>query len=224
MSSLADGRLQDMRLTLTTFLTLDGVMQAPGTRTEDPSDGFTLGGWIVPYASEDMGEPAWWEQADAFLLGRRTYDIFAAHWPRVTDPDDTIAARLNALPKYVASRTRRDLEWNGATVLDGDVVEAVRELKARPGGELQVHGSGDLAQTLIAHDLVDEYRLTTFPVVLGRGRHLFADGARPAALRLTSSRTTSAGAVLSTYEPAGDVVRGSFGIEDGRDAVVEPPS
>jgi len=213
-----------MRLTLTTFLSLDGVMQAPGGPAEDPSDGFALGGWLVPHASADMGDPDWWTQADAFLLGRRTYDIFAGHWPQVTDADDPVAAALNALPKYVASRTPRELDWNGATVLDGDVVEAVRELKARPGRELQVHGSGNLAQTLIANDLVDEYRLLTFPVVLGSGRRLFADGARPATLRLTSTATTSTGALVSTYEPAGGLERGSFGVEHGRDAVVEPPS
>jgi dihydrofolate reductase len=212
-----------MRLTLTTFLSLDGVMQAPGGPSEDPSDGFDLGGWVVPFASDDMGEAVWWDQAEGFLLGRRTYDIFASHWPHVTDPGDHIAAALNRLPKYVATRTPRALEWEHSTALEGDLVEAVRELKARPGGELQVHGSGDLAQTLIARDLIDEYRLFTFPVVLGTGRRLFADGARPAALRLTSNRTTRGGALLSTYEPAGPLQQGSFGIEEGRDAVVQPP-
>jgi dihydrofolate reductase len=201
-----------MRLTLTTFLTLDGVMQAPGGPQEDPSDGFEYGGWLVPYADEDMGAAmaGWFEEADAFLLGRRTYEIFAASWPRVTDPDDPIASRLNSLPKHVASRTLKEVTWSGSTLIEGDVVEAVAELKRQPGRELQVHGSGNLAQTLIEHGLVDEYRLLTYPVVLGAGRRLFADGARPAALRLIESRTTSTGVTIAAYESAGEPTFGSF--------------
>ena len=201
-----------MRLTLHTFLTLDGVMQAPGGPDEDPSGGFEHGGWLVPYADEDMGNAmaGWFENADAFLLGRRTYEIFAANWPTVTNPDDPIASKLNALPKHVASRTLDDVSWNGATLLEGDVAEQVAELKREPGREIQVHGSGSLAQTLIQNDLVDEYRLLVYPVLLGDGRRLFADGTVRAALRLVDSRTTSAGVTLNTYESAGKPSYGSF--------------
>lgn len=201
-----------MRLTLHTFLTLDGVMQAPGGPTEDPSGGFEHGGWLVPYADEDMGNAmaGWFENADAFLLGRRTYEIFAASWPTVTNPDDPIASKLNALPKHVASRTLDDVSWNGARLIEGDVAEQVAALKREPGRELQVHGSGNLGQTLIQNDLVDEYRLLVYPVLLGEGRRLFADGTVPAALRLVDSRTTSAGVTLSTYESAGKPSYGSF--------------
>jgi dihydrofolate reductase len=194
-----------MKLTITTFLSVDGVMQSPGGPEEDPSDGFDLGGWLVPYADEDMGRIVvdWFATADAFLLGRKTYEIFAGYWPQMTDENDPVAAGLNSLPKYVASTTLDRVEWNNSTLLAKDVVAAVTELKSRPGRDLQVHGSGDLAQTLIEHDLVDEYRLFVYPVVLGRGRRLFASGAVPAALRLVDAKTTAAGVAAHTYQRAG---------------------
>lgn len=204
-----------MRLTLTMFVTLDGVVQAPGGPDEDPSGGFEHGGWLVPYADDDMVEAmaGFFAEADAFLLGRRTYEIFAAAWPNVTDPDDPIASRLNSLPKYVASRTLDDVSWEGSTLLKGDLATEVAELKRKPGRELQVHGSGGLAQTLMQHDLIDEYRLLTYPVVLGKGKRLFADGAKPAALNFVDHRTTSTGVSIDLYTPAGEPTYGAFELE-----------
>jgi dihydrofolate reductase len=201
-----------MRLTLTMFVTLDGVVQAPGGPQEDPSGGFEYGGWLVPYADDDMGRAmeGFFAEVDAFLLGRRTYEIFAAAWPKVTDPDDPIASRLNSLPKYVASRTLDDVSWEGSQLLKGDVATEVADLKRRPGRELQVHGSGGLAQTLMQNDLIDEYRLLTYPVVLGSGKRLFADGAKPAALNLIDHKTTSTGVSIDVYTPAGEPTFGSF--------------
>jgi dihydrofolate reductase len=204
-----------MKLTLQTFLTLDGVLQAPGGPDEDRDSGFAYGGWSFPYGDEDFGAAVvgWFENADAFLLGRKTYEIFAGHWPRITDADDPIASKLNALPKYVASTTLNTVSWNNSSLLN-DVVADVTKLKEQPGNELQVHGSGDLAHTLIEHNLIDEYRLFTFPVHVGGGKKLFRDGARAAALKLVSSTTTSAGVVISTYQPAGDVQIGSYALDE----------
>jgi len=203
-----------MRLTINTFLTLDGVLQAPGGPDEDPSSGFTHGGWAFPY-DDDQGGTAivdWFGHASAFLLGRKTYEIFAGHWPRVTDPADPIAGKLNALPKYVASTTMESAEWNNSTVLGGDVAAKVTKLKELPGDELQVHGSGELAQTLIEHDLIDEYRLFYYPVHLGSGKKLFRDGARPAALRLVSSLVTGPGVIIASYVPDGPPRYGSYAL------------
>jgi dihydrofolate reductase len=204
-----------MRLTLTTFLTLDGVMQNPGGAEEDPGDEFRQGGWQFPYADDDMGRLVgeWLAAADAFLLGRRTYEVFAGFWPQVTDETDPVATRLNRLPKYVASTTLDRLEWNNATLLRGNVVDEVAKLKRQPGNELQVHGSGQLAQTLMEHELIDEYRLWIHPVVLGGGRRLFRDGTPPAALRLVDTRTTGTGIVVHVYQPAGKPVYGSSAAE-----------
>ena len=204
-----------MRLTLHTFLTLDGVMQAPGGPDEDTDGGFTHGGWSFPYGDQDFGAAmtGWFADASAFLLGRRTYQIFAGHWPRVTDPGDPIAGKLNALPKYVASTTLTSADWHNSRLLGSDVVAEVAKLKEPPGGELQVHGSGALAHTLIEHDLIDEYRLLYFPVHLGSGKKLFRDGARPAALQLTGATTTSTGVVMATYQPAGPVRPGSYALD-----------
>lgn len=205
-----------MRLTLHTFLTLDGVMQAPGGPDEDPDGHFEHGGWSFPYGDQDFGAAmtGWMEQAGAFLLGRKTYQIFASHWPHVTDPDDPIAARLNALPKYVASTTLDSVGWAHSVLLGGDAVAEVAKLKEQPGGELQVHGSGELAHALIEHDLIDEYRLLFFPVHLGAGKKLFRDGAKAAALRITGSSVTSTGVIIATYEPDGPARYGSFALPE----------
>ncbi|MCK1796911.1 dihydrofolate reductase family protein [Streptomyces sp. XM4193] len=194
-----------MKLVVTTFLTMDGVMQAPGGPQEDTSGGFRHGGWLAPHFDETLGEvmTARMGQADAFLLGRRTYEIFAAHWPGVDNADDPIADSLNRLPKHVASRTLDRVEWQGAELIDGEVPQAVAELKKRPGRELQVHGSADLVHTLAAHDLVDAYQLLVFPVLLGSGKRLFAEGLEPTAFALTEARTSSTGVTVQVYERTG---------------------
>jgi dihydrofolate reductase len=215
-----------MRLTVTTFVSLDGTMQAPGGPEEDPTGDFAHGGWTVPFFTEEAGEEidTWFKAADAFLLGRRTYDIFAAYWPQVTAPDNTVAVALNTKPKYVPSTTLTSSDWEGTQILSGDVVAAIRELKAQDGRELQVHGSGDLLQTLLANDLVDEWRLITFPVLLGSGRRLFAEGTRPGALELVRTRALAGGVTVSVYRPAGPLRTGEFGIEDGQDVVIDDGS
>jgi dihydrofolate reductase len=200
------------KLIVSTFLTLDGVMQAPGGPEEDQSGGFTHGGWSVNYWDERMGEVMGEAMSTGFdlLLGRKTYDIFAAFWPHTDDPG---ARPLNDATKYVASRSRPTLEWSNSVLLEGDAADAVAALKQEDGPELQVHGSGDLIQTLVRHGLVDEFRLWVFPVVIGSGKRLFAEGAIPAGLRLVDSTVSTTGVVIGTYEPAGELVTGSFAPE-----------
>lgn len=202
-----------MELTVTEFVTLDGVVQAPGGPQEDTSGGFTHGGWVQPHFSEAMGAHIVdiFSRADAFLLGRGTYEIFAGYWPRVTSPDDPIARPLNTLPKYVASTTLRRVEWANSKLLEGDTVEAVRRLKASPGRELQVHGSGGLLQTLLKHDLVDVLHLHVIPVTIGSGRRLFGAGTQPRELKLAASRITPEGVALLTYRRAGPLRTGTVG-------------
>ena len=200
------------KLVVSTFVTADGVMQAPGGPDEDRSGGFEHGGWLAPHFDEDAGAfmVEVFERAGSFLLGRTTYDLFAAYWPNVTDENDPIASGLNSLPKYVVSRSLETAEWQPATVIR-DVPAGVAALKEQPGGELQVHGSGNLIQSLIEHDLVDAYNVLTFPVVLGTGKRLFPAGVPPRALRLTESRTTGTGVVISSYERAGEPTYGTVG-------------
>ncbi len=203
------------RIVVDSFLTLDGVMQAPGGPDEDREGGFPHGGWQVPLFDEQVGEFVGQgiEHTEGLLLGRTTYEIFAEHWPNVPEdnPDAGIATVLNALPKYVASRTLTSVQWQNSTLLGADVLAAVAKLREQPGGEIHVIGSGDLIQTLIRHDLVDEYRLIVFPLLLGTGKKLFADGTVPTGLELVEARSTPRGAVLCVYRRAGEVTYGSFG-------------
>jgi dihydrofolate reductase len=198
------------KLIVSTFLTLDGVMQAPGGPGEDDSGGFTHGGWSVNYWDDRMNQVMGEAMSRPFdlVLGRRTYDIFAAYWPHAAE--DAGGKPLNDATKYVASRNRPALEWSGSVLIDGDAADGVAALKRGDGPELQVHGSGDLLQTLIRHGLVDEYRLWVFPVILGSGKRLFAGGAVPAGLRLVSSTVSTTGVIIGTYQPAGELVTGSF--------------
>jgi dihydrofolate reductase len=198
------------KLIVSTFLTLDGVMQAPGGPEEDDSGGFTHGGWSVHYWDDLMGEV----MIEAFsvpfdlLLGRRTYEIFSAYWPHA--PEEAGAKPLNDATKYVVSHGRPALEWSSSVLVEGDAAEGVAQLKETDGPELQVHGSGNLIQTLLRHSLVDEFRLWVFPLVIGSGKRLFADGTIPAGLRLVDSKVSTTGVVIGTYEPAGEIVTGSF--------------
>jgi dihydrofolate reductase len=201
------------KLSVQTFLTLDGVAQAPGGPREDDSGGFKHGGWSVNYWDERMNEVmgATMSEPFALLLGRRTYDIFAAHWPRAVD--DPGAKPLNDATKYVASRGRPTLAWSNSVLIEGDVAGGVAALKREDGPELRVSGSINLIQTLLRHNLVDEFQLWVFPVVLGSGRRLFAEGTVPAGLRLTDSVVSGTGVVIGTYQPAGELVTGSFELD-----------
>ncbi len=200
------------KLIVTTFLTLDGVMQAPGGPGED-DDGFAFGGWSVNYWDELMGQAMEEFMGKPFdlVLGRKTYDIFAAYWPHA--PEEAGAKPLNDATKYVASRSRPALEWSKSILIEGDAAEGVAALKREDGPELQVHGSGNLIQTLMRHGLVDQYRLWVFPLVIGLGKRLFADGTFPGALRLVDSSVSTTGVVIGTYEPAGEIVTGSFALD-----------
>ncbi|MEU6278610.1 dihydrofolate reductase family protein [Streptomyces populi] len=200
------------KLTLTAFVSIDGVHQAPGGPEEDPSGGFAQGGWSVPFGDDDFGRFVVdnFAHVDAFLLGRRTYEIFAGYWPKMTDPADPIASKLNSLPKYVASSTLTDPAWEGTTVITGDLGKEVTALKERTEGELQIHGSAVLAQSLFALGLIDTLHLMTFPVVLGEGRRLFADGAAPTAFRRTGGTVTGSGVAINTYEREGRPTYGSY--------------
>jgi dihydrofolate reductase len=199
------------KLIVQTFVTLDGVMQAPGGPGEDDDGGFAYGGWSVNYWDDQMGQVM--DEATsrpfAMVLGRRTYDIMAAFWP--TAPEEAGGKVFNDATKYVASRSRPNLEpWSNSVLLEGDAADALAARKAEDGPELQVHGSANLIQSLLRHNLVDEYRLWVFPVVIGSGKRLFGDGAIPSGLRLVDSKVSSTGVVMGTWQPAGELVTGTF--------------
>jgi dihydrofolate reductase len=198
------------KLIVSTFLTLDGVMQAPGGPGEDDEGGFAHGGWSVNYWDDQMGQIMGEATSRPFamVLGRKTYDIMAAYWP--TAPEEAGGKVFNDATKYVASRSRPTLKWSNAVLIEPDAAEGLAALKKEDGPELQVHGSANLIQTLLRHNLVDELRLWVFPLVIGSGKRLFADGTIPAGLRLVDSKVSTTGVVIGTYEQAGEIVTGSF--------------
>jgi dihydrofolate reductase len=209
-----------MKLTVHTFVTLDGVMQGPGGVDEDTSNGFDSGGWLVPHVDADFGRivNAWFEQADEFLLGRSTYDMMQSYWTEVTDPDNPVATALNGLPKHVVSTTLIDPTWQNTTVISSDVLDAVSALKEKPGRELQVHGSWQLVRTLHDAGTVDEYRLLVFPVVVGSGKRLFAEGATASRYILLDSEVTGAGVIHQVLQPT-PFGTGRVAVEDGYESL-----
>ena len=209
------------KLVVNTFATLDGVMQAPGGPEEDPTGGFEHGGWSAGYWDETMGQWMGEFMGKPFdlVLGRKTYEIFAAHWPYARD--EPFAEQLNAATKYVASRTLKTVDWENSQLLEGDVADAIARLKEGGGPELQVHGSSNLIQTLLQHNLIDEFRVWIFPVVLGRGKRLFSERTVPGGLELVDSNTSTTGVVFLTYTPAGEPRYGSFELEEPTEAELE---
>jgi dihydrofolate reductase len=204
-----------------TFVSLDGVMQAPGGPQEDIAGGFKFGGWTFHHWDEAMGESmgATFNAPFDLLLGRKTYDIFAAHWPYI-EGGDPIAEKFNAATKYVATRSARPLTWKGSVALR-DAATDVARLKQQDGPMLLIQGSSDLIQTLLANDLIDEFRLLVFPVVLGNGKKLFGGGAQPIGLKLLESKASTTGVIMSTYVRAGEVTTGSFALEQPTEAEIE---
>ena len=196
------------KIIVLTFITLDGVMQGPGGPTEDPSGNFTLGGWTVPYFDEFLGNEMTEQMSHPFdlLLGRKTFEIFASYWPQ--HPEE--GPEINNATKYVASNTLTSHEWKKSVFLSGNVVDEIKKLKGQDGPDLQVHGSSNLIQTLLKHDLVDEFWLKIFPVTLGAGKRLFAESTLPAAFKLSDSKVSPSGVIIANYERAGEVKTGSF--------------
>ncbi|MDB5693877.1 MAG: bifunctional deaminase-reductase domain protein [Alphaproteobacteria bacterium] len=203
------------------FVSLDGVMQAPGGPAEDPTGGFSCGGWTVPYWDEAMGQfmTGMFSAPFDLLLGRKTYEIFAAHWPFVEN-GDPIAERFNAVTKYVATSSAEPLIWKSSVALRGDVAAEVARLKQEDGPDLLTQGSSLLLQTLLAQDLIDEFRLLTFPLVLGQGKRLFGPETKPGALRLVETNVSTTGVTMSVYEPAGAIGTGSFQLEHPSEAEI----
>jgi dihydrofolate reductase len=208
------------KIIVSAFVTLDGVMQAPGGPEEDPTGGFTHGGWSVPHWDDTMMEAMGESMGQPFdlLLGRKTYEIFAAHWPYSDEPG---ADMLNNARKYVASNTLDTVDWNNSTLIEGDVAEGVARIKEEDGPDIQVHGSANLIQTLLATGLVDEFRLMIFPVLVGPGKRLFGDDLAPSTLTVVDSKTSTTGVVIATYRPAGPVDTGSMAFEEPTEAEVE---
>ena len=203
------------KLIVLSFITLDGVMQAPGGPEEDPTGGFKYGGWVAGYFDDFLGKVMDKQMSKPFalLLGRKTYEIFAAHWPYVRANEDPFAAGINNAKKYVASKTLKTLDWSNSELIKGDVAKEVKKLKEQDGPDIQVHGSGNLIQTLLKHDLVDELWLKIFPITLGRGKRLFAEGTIPGGFKLLESEISPSGVIVASYARAGEVKTGSFEFE-----------
>ena len=209
------------KIIITTFVTLDGVMQAPGGPEEDPTGDFKYGGWSFHYWDDSMGKvmDEFISKPFELLLGRKTYDIFAAHWPHVKN--EPIADKFNSTKKYVVSNSLEKTNWNNSFIIKENVVEKINDLKKENGPELQVHGSSNFIQTLIKNNLVDEYHVWTFPIIVGNGKRLFGDGTIPINLKLIKSKTSSTGVIMSVYEPAGEVKIGSFALDNPEAAELE---
>ncbi|TDC93944.1 dihydrofolate reductase family protein [Actinomadura sp. 7K507] len=201
-----------MKIALTEFVTLDGVSQGPGSPDEDTSGGFTRGGWLVPHMDGTFVQRAsgWLDLADGLLFGRRTYEAFARDWPQITDPADPFAERMNTLPKYVVTNTLTEGTWNPTTVLKGDPARTVADLKARPGREIQIHGSARLGDSLLSAGLIDTLRLVVAPTVLRTGRRLMAGPGAPSGLRLRHHEATPNGLLLLEYEVTGEAGQGEY--------------
>jgi dihydrofolate reductase len=208
------------KLNVVSFITLDGVMQAPGGPEEDPTGGFRHGGWVAGYFDNFLGKVMVKQMCKTFdlLLGRKTYEIWAAHWPYVNTNEDPIAAGINNARKYVASKTLTKLDWSNSELIKGDLVKEVKKLKNQGGPEIQVHGSGDLIQTLLKHDLVDELWLKIFPITLGVGKRLFAEGTIPVEYKILESEISPSGVIVATYGRTGEVKIGSFALETPTEA------
>ncbi|MGB6592420.1 MAG: dihydrofolate reductase family protein [Candidatus Nitrosopolaris sp.] len=203
------------KLIVLSFISLDGVMQAPGGPEEDPIGGFMHGGWVFGYFDDSLRKVMVKQMSEPFdlLLGRKTYEIFAAYWPHANTSENLFAARINNAKKYVASKTLTKLDWNNSELIKGDVWNEIKKIKEQDGPEIQVHGSGNLIQMLLKHDLVDELWLKVFPITLGVGKRLFAEGTIPVGFKLLESEISPSGVIIASYERAGEVKTGSFGLE-----------
>lgn len=202
------------KLIINTFVTLDGVMQAPGGPEEDPTSNFNFGGWSFHYWDEVMGNfmDEFMSKPFELLLGRKTYEIFAAHWPYITN--DPVADKFNATKKYVASRTVNKLNWANSILIKSNVENEIKKIKEQNGPELQVHGSSNLIKTLVNENLVDQFNIWTFPVTVGKGKQLFGEGVNASNLKLVDVKSSGTGVIIATYQPAGELKLGSFALED----------
>jgi dihydrofolate reductase len=208
------------KIIVVSFISLDGVMQAPGGPEEDPTGEFKHGGWLFGYSDNFLLKVMIKQMSKPFdlLLGRKTYEIFAAYWPHANTSENPLAARINSAKKYVASKMLTKLDWNNSELIKGDAWNEIKKIKEQDGPEIQVHGSGNLIQILLKHDLVDELWLKVFPITLGAGKRLFAEGTIPAGFKLLESEISPSGVIIASYERASEVKTGSFGLETPSEA------